>query len=50
MSKIIVDGKEIDDTGSVGPFEFLSTIDKGEVMRFAKKKFKDGENKVTVWT
>jgi cation/acetate symporter len=49
LSKIIVDGKEVDKTGPVGPFEFLKTIEKSEVVRFSKKVFKDGDNKVTVW-
>lgn len=49
LSKIIVDGQEVDKTGPVGPFEFLSTIEKSEVVRFTKKSFTDGEDKVTVW-
>ncbi len=49
LSKIIVDGKEVDKTGAVGPFEFLSTISKSEVVRFSKKAFADGKDKVTVW-
>ncbi|MCP3921066.1 MAG: cation acetate symporter [Desulfobacterales bacterium] len=50
MSKIIVDGKEVDKTGPVGPFKFLETVEKGEVLRFKKAKFNDGDNGVTVWT
>lgn len=34
---------------SVGPFEFLSTIEKSDVTLFPKMVFKDGENSVTVW-
>lgn len=49
LSKIIVDGKEVDKTGPVGPFEFIETIEKSEVVRFAKKSFSDGNDKVTVW-
>jgi cation/acetate symporter len=49
MSKIIVDGKEVSETGPVGPFEFLETLEQSEIVRFAKKKFMDGTNKVTVW-
>jgi len=37
LSKIIVDGKEVDKTGPVGPFEFISAIEKSEVVRFSKK-------------
>jgi cation/acetate symporter len=49
MSKIIVNGKEVDKTGPLGPFKFISTIGKGEVIRFVKDKFNDGENDVKVW-
>lgn len=49
LSKIIVDGKEVDKTGPLGPFEFLSTLEKAEVVRFTKKAFKIGDEKVTVW-
>ncbi len=49
LSKIIVDGKEVDKTGPVGPFEFLTAIEKSEVVRFTKKGFTDGNEKVTVW-
>ncbi len=49
LSKIIVDGKEVEKTGPVGPFEFIKTIEKSEVVRFTKKAFTDGNDKVTVW-
>ncbi|MCP4214753.1 MAG: cation acetate symporter [bacterium] len=48
-SKVIVDGKEVDKTGALGPFEYLSTIEKSEITRFEKVVLKDGENKVTLW-
>ncbi|MBT3208885.1 MAG: cation acetate symporter [Bacteroidetes bacterium] len=49
MSKIIVDGKEVESTGPLGPFKFLSTIEKSELVRFLKVKFNDGDDKVVVW-
>jgi cation/acetate symporter len=49
LSKIIVDGIEVDKTGPVGPFEFVKTIENSEVVRFTKKAFSDNGNKVTVW-
>lgn len=49
LSKIVVDGKELDRTGPVGPFKFLAAIESSEVVRFSKLKFNDGKNKVTVW-
>lgn len=49
LSKIIVDGEEVDQTGPVGPFKFLSTLENSEVIRFSKNTFYDGNDKVTVW-
>jgi len=49
MSKIIVDGKEVDKTGPIGPFAFLSTITNSEVVLFSLKKFTDGADQVNVW-
>jgi cation/acetate symporter len=49
MSKIIVDGEEVSETGPLGPFEFLEAIQQGEIVRFIKSKFHDGENSVSVW-
>ncbi|MBU8893907.1 MAG: cation acetate symporter [Bacteroidales bacterium] len=49
MSKIIVDGEEVDKTGPLRPFKFISTIGAGDIVRFIKDKFTDGENTVTVW-
>ena len=49
MSKIIVDGKEVESTGPLGPFKFLSTIAQSEIVRFLKVKFNDGDDKVVVW-
>ena len=49
LSKIIVDGKEVEKTGAVGPFEFIKAIENSEVVRFTKKGFTDGTEKVTVW-
>ncbi|MCD4780077.1 MAG: cation acetate symporter [Candidatus Omnitrophica bacterium] len=49
MSKIIKDGQEISKTGKINPFQLLSIIDDSEVVRFTKKSFQDGDNKVDVW-
>jgi cation/acetate symporter len=49
LSKIIVDGEELDQTGPLGPFEFLKSINDSEIVRFSKKTFNDGDDKVTVW-
>ncbi|MBN1637693.1 MAG: cation acetate symporter [Ignavibacteriales bacterium] len=49
LEKIVVDGKEVDSTGSLGPFEFLSVLEQTTIIRFAKKDFTDEDSKVTVW-
>jgi cation/acetate symporter len=49
LSKIVVNGKEVEDTGALGPFEFLSTIKESEVMRFLQVKFLDGDHQVTLY-
>ena len=49
MSKIIVDGNEVERTGPVGPFEFLSTIKNSEIVRFSSVKFNDGDKKVSLF-
>ncbi len=48
-SKIVVDGKEVEKTGTVGPLKFLSTINNSTIVRFAKEKFKADGDTVTVW-
>lgn len=48
-SKIIHKGKEVEETGPLGPFEFISTIENTEVTRFLKKVFEDNGDKVTVF-
>ncbi|MBU1718706.1 MAG: cation acetate symporter [Bacteroidetes bacterium] len=49
LSKIIMDSTEVTETGPLGPFGFLSAIEKSELVRFKSEKFDDGENKVNVW-
>jgi cation/acetate symporter len=48
-SKIIVDGKEVKETGSLSPFKYLATIEKSEIIRFSKAAFSDGKDKVSIW-
>jgi len=47
LSKIVVDGVEVDETGPLGPFEFLSTMENAEIVRFTKKEIKAAGT--TVW-
>lgn len=49
LSKIIVNGKEVEKTGALGPFEFLSTIKESQVVRFLQTKITDGTDQVSVY-
>ncbi len=48
MSRIVVDGKEVESTGPLSPWEFLSLVNEGEVVCFPKAAFTDGGDKVAV--
>jgi cation/acetate symporter len=52
LSKIVTeDGKEVEKTGPLGPFQFLATINKSTVVTYKKipQAIKDGANRVTIW-
>ncbi len=49
MSKIIVDGEAVDKTGPLGPFEYLSTIESSEVIRFSKATLHSDGDEVSLW-
>jgi cation/acetate symporter len=49
MSKIVVNGKEVDSVDGLNPFTFLSTIEDSEVVRFEEAAFPFEDNKVRVW-
>lgn len=49
MSKIVVNGQEVDETGPLGPFEFLSTLKDSEIVRFLEVKFPDGTDQVSLY-
>lgn len=49
LSKIVIDGEEVDQTGPVGPFEFITTIENSDIVRFSKVYFNDGDDKVSAW-
>lgn len=49
LSKILVDGKEVEKTGPVGPFKYLSTVGESEIVRFSEAKVTDGGSKVSVY-
>lgn len=43
-SKLIVDGKEVTQTGAVGPLEFLKIVRESEIVLWGKKRIIDGGN------
>jgi len=49
LKKLVHNGKEVESTGPLGPFEYLSTLEESEVVLFTKKAFVDGEDKVTAF-
>lgn len=49
MEKIIYQGEEVQETGSLTAFEFLGVINESELARYLKIVFKDGANDVTVF-
>ena len=49
MNKIIYKGKEVEETGPIGPFRFLSVLEDSEVVLFLKSYFEDRNDKVTAY-
>jgi len=49
MSKIIHKGEEVDETGPLGPFEFLSVLEESEVVIFHRAVFDYEGDRVTVY-
>lgn len=49
IKSIKENGKEVAATGAVGPFEFIRKIEESEIVRFTKKAFADGDDKVTIY-
>ncbi len=49
LTKIVVNGKEVEKTGALNPFTYLSTIESSEVLRFVAKSFAYEGESVSVW-
>ncbi len=49
MSKIVLDGQEVESTGPLNPLKYLSTIGNSEIVRFGKDKVEDDGNKVALF-
>ena len=49
-AKLVVDGKEVEKTGALSPFKFISTVEASTIVRFKKLKIKDGKDTVKIWS
>lgn len=49
LSKIRVKGKEVEKTGPVGPIDYLSIIEKSDLVRFANSKFTNKGEEVSLF-
>ncbi len=49
LDRIIVDGEEVDATGPLTPFSYISTIESSTVIRFTKHVFDYEDGHVSVW-
>jgi cation/acetate symporter len=47
LTKVVVDGEEVDESGPLGPFKFLSALEESELVRFTKKEIREAAT--TVW-
>lgn len=49
LSKIVMNGQDVDKTGPLGPLEYLSVIEKSTLVRFANVKFTHGNQSVSLY-
>ncbi|HSW38094.1 MAG TPA: cation acetate symporter [Acidobacteriota bacterium] len=49
LNKIVMDGREVEETGPVGPLEYLRILEDSEVTRFTSKSFQFGDDRVVVY-
>ncbi|MBN1571331.1 MAG: cation acetate symporter [Acidobacteria bacterium] len=49
VKKILVDGREVEETGALGPLEYLGALENTEITRFTQKSFQFGDDKVAVF-
>ncbi|MBX3042414.1 MAG: cation acetate symporter [Candidatus Kapabacteria bacterium] len=49
LNKIIFDGKEVEKTGPLGPFDYIKVLEQSEVTRFTKKILTYEDNQVTIF-
>lgn len=48
-SKIVIEGREVEETGPLGPFRFIEVVEGTEITRFLKKVFTHEGDKVTIF-
>jgi cation/acetate symporter len=48
-SKIVMDGHEVEETGALGPIEYLRQLENTEITRFGQRNFQFGDDKVAVY-
>lgn len=48
-SKIVIEGREVEETGPLGPFRFIEVVEGTEITRFLKKVFTHKGDKVTIF-
>jgi len=49
MSKVVVNGREVEKTGPLGPFQYIKTLAASEVVRFSKQSFSFAGEKITLY-
>jgi cation/acetate symporter len=49
VHKVIVDGQEVEETGPIGPFKYIKTLESSQIVRFSKKAFAFAGEKVTLF-
>ncbi|HUU06426.1 MAG TPA: cation acetate symporter [Patescibacteria group bacterium] len=49
VNKVVVNGREVEETGPLGPFKFIKTLGASEVVRFSKKVFTFAGEKITIF-
>jgi cation/acetate symporter len=49
VKKIMRDGREIEETGALGPIEYLRELENADITRFTQRAFQFGDDKVAVY-
>jgi cation/acetate symporter len=49
VKKVIVNGREVEETGALGPFQYIKTLESSQIVRFIKKAFAFENEKVTLY-